>query len=126
MSVVDGPLVTLLDEITELSQVPVGATGNPPDVTLLTDCANISPPGSPKRITKESTPLLGRCDQEVNTVYNYFPEDQDYANLFSQVDQAIEHGINPERISQGSSGSYFVKNLDGVRIFSLVLISAGN
>lgn len=27
---------------------------------------------------------------------------------------AIEHGIYPERIYQGSSGSYFVKNTAGV------------
>lgn len=45
---------------------------------------------------------------------NHFPEDPEYAELVRQAEQAIDHGIFPERIYQGSSGSYFVKNLEGV------------
>ena len=33
-----------------------------------------------------------------------------------QAEQAIESGLYPERIYQGSSGSYFVKNTEGTTI----------
>lgn len=41
-------------------------------------------------------------------------DDPQFTELVSQADQAIEHAIYPERIYQGSSGSYFVKNLSTV------------
>lgn len=41
-------------------------------------------------------------------------DDPQFTELVSQADLAIEHGIYPERIYQGSSGSYFVKNLSTV------------
>lgn len=59
---------------------------------------------------RESQPLLGARDQPDFT-YNSFPDDPQFTELVSQADLAIEHGIYPERIYQGSSGSYFVKNL---------------
>lgn len=120
----DEPLVSLLDDDGPLGVEPLSSghmVGNPPDVTLLTDCANLSPtnlspPTSPRRQNKENTPLLARNDHDLTTgiVYNCFPDDQEYTNLLVQADLAIEHGIYPERISQGSSGSYFVKNTDVV------------
>ena len=93
-----------------------------PDVALLyTDCLTMSsgsPPGSPHHDDKESTPLLHSSDaaHDGYMVYNSFPEDIEYTNLLYEAEQAIEHGIYPERISQGSSGSYFVKNREGVRL----------
>lgn len=45
-----------------------------------------------------------------------FVDDPQFAELVSQADLAIEHGIYPERIYQGSSGSYFVKNVSSVSI----------
>lgn len=92
-----------------------------PDVALLTDCIALlstSPPISPRIKDKESTPLLvhtpdGLHDNFVD--FNNFPDDQDYQNLLYEAEQAIEHGVCPQRISQGSSGSYFVKNREGVR-----------
>ncbi|XP_031636728.1 phosphatidylinositol 4-kinase type 2-alpha isoform X2 [Contarinia nasturtii] len=40
-------------------------------------------------------------------------DDPQFNELVSQAEMAIEHGIYPERIYQGSSGSYFVKNTAG-------------
>ncbi|XP_044274334.1 phosphatidylinositol 4-kinase type 2-beta isoform X2 [Varanus komodoensis] len=41
---------------------------------------------------------------------NIFLDDPEFAEIMQQVEQAIECGVFPERISQGSSGSYFVKD----------------
>lgn len=43
-----------------------------------------------------------------------FLDDPSFADLVWQAEVAIDNGIFPERISQGSSGSYFVKNPAGV------------
>lgn len=51
-------------------------------------------------------------------MYN-FSDDPHFAKLIQDTETAIENGIFPERISQGSSGSYFCKNPDGVS-YSLV------
>lgn len=48
---------------------------------------------------------------------NVFPDDQEFTQVIKQAEEAILSGVNPERIYQGSSGSYFVKNKDGVRQF---------
>ncbi|XP_075145473.1 phosphatidylinositol 4-kinase II alpha isoform X3 [Haematobia irritans] len=42
-----------------------------------------------------------------------FLNDPSFTEIVAQVEFAIEHGIMPERIYQGSSGSYFVKNSSG-------------
>lgn len=44
---------------------------------------------------------------------NEFPEDPEFETVVRQAELAIERGIFPERIYQGSSGSYFVKDLQG-------------
>ncbi|KAM5272240.1 phosphatidylinositol 4-kinase type 2-beta [Ctenodactylus gundi] len=41
---------------------------------------------------------------------NVFLDDAEFAEIISRAEQAIELGVFPERISQGSSGSYFVKD----------------
>lgn len=41
---------------------------------------------------------------------NSFLEDPEFANLVLRAEQAMEIGVLPERITQGSSGSYFVKD----------------
>lgn len=46
--------------------------------------------------------------------FNHFPEDPEFADIVLIAEQAIESGIYPQRISQGSSGSYFVKDAKGV------------
>ncbi|KHN79741.1 Phosphatidylinositol 4-kinase type 2-beta [Toxocara canis] len=42
--------------------------------------------------------------------------DEDFVELLSQTQQAIDVGINPILITTGSSGSYFVRNKDGENI----------
>ena len=42
-------------------------------------------------------------------------EDPEYSSVIQLAEEAIENGVLPERIYQGSSGSYFVKNMQGVR-----------
>lgn len=66
---------------------------------------------------QESTPLLGSESQPAEHRFkfkNKFPEDPEYTAIVQQVELAIEKGVYPERIIQGSSGSYFVKNMEGV------------
>lgn len=43
-------------------------------------------------------------------------DDPEFADIILKAEQAIEFGVFPERISQGSSGSYFVKDPKRVRI----------
>lgn len=51
--------------------------------------------------------------------HNYFPGDPEFTKIIRQVEDGIEAGVYPQRISQGSSGSYFAKNAQGVsKIFS--------
>lgn len=54
--------------------------------------------------------LLGNSGE-----FNHFPDDPEFADIIQRVEQAIENGVFPERISQGSSGSYFVKDEKRVR-----------
>ncbi|XP_020387301.2 phosphatidylinositol 4-kinase type 2-beta [Rhincodon typus] len=44
---------------------------------------------------------------------NHFPEDPEFNDVVLRAEQAIENGVYPQRISQGSSGSYFVKDPKG-------------
>merc|ERR1711953_179148 len=62
----------------------------------------------------ENEPLLagrGRGRQRMEPL-NEFPELPEYNQLIKSVEAAINRDILPERIYQGSSGSYFVKNLE--------------
>lgn len=43
-----------------------------------------------------------------------FSDDPHFTDLVRQAETSIESGIYPERIYQGSSGSYFVKNSNRV------------
>jgi hypothetical protein len=58
-----------------------------------------------------------QCDFDF--VFESFPDDPLFSDLIRQAEIAIENGIYPERIYQGSSGSYFVKNPAGVSITQL-------
>ncbi|XP_055715291.1 phosphatidylinositol 4-kinase type 2-alpha isoform X1 [Phlebotomus papatasi] len=70
---------------------------------------NLDPAGVDNR---ESQPLLGGRDCP-DAAVNNFPDDPQFSELVNQAEIAIEHGIYPDRIYQGSSGSYFVKNPSG-------------
>ena len=88
----------------------------PPDVTFAPSLDSPTTPGSPRigRGNRESTPLLGRPDDFTDSLFNHFPEDPDYTEVIRAAENAIECGIFPQRIYQGSSGSYFVKSIEGV------------
>lgn len=79
-----------------------------PDVTF-------GPSNSALRsISRESQPLLSRMDHEFLCQCNTFRDDPQFSQIIREVELAIANGIAPERISQGSSGSYFVRNEDMV------------
>lgn len=77
---------------------------------------------SPRRAQRENLPLLARntsaggrsAYEEIQD--NNWPDDPQFTDLVRQAEQAIESGLYPERIYQGSSGSYFVKNCEGTTI----------
>jgi len=64
------------------------------------------------RNNSESQPLLGGR-METDTTGNNFPDDPAFSEIIRQAELAIENGVLPERIYQGSSGSYFVKDSSG-------------
>ncbi|XP_075773873.1 phosphatidylinositol 4-kinase type 2-alpha [Pelodiscus sinensis] len=82
-----------------------------------------SPPGSPRARDRERQPLLERgagrgagaaqAAAQAQRERNDFPEDPEFAEVVRLAEAASERGIFPERISQGSSGSYFVKDPQG-------------
>lgn len=74
------------------------------------------PAGSPGR-SRERQPLLDRDrgSSQREPHRNEFPEDPEFREIIRKAERAIEEGIYPERIYQGSSGSYFVKDSQGVR-----------
>ena len=57
-------------------------------------------------------PLI-RSSSNESTYRNEF-DDQEFSSLVREIEGAIERGTPPERIYQGSSGSYFAKNRKGV------------
>lgn len=46
-------------------------------------------------------------------IENYFEDDPEFTSIIREAETAIEEGIYPMRISQGSSGSYFVFDPSG-------------
>lgn len=111
------PLVSPLRDSNDFSYGPTEPTsprggfgGTPGSVVRL-------PAGSPGR-SRERQPLLDR-DRGASPRdphRNEFPEDPEFREIIRKAERAIEEGIYPERIYQGSSGSYFVKDSTGVRV----------
>ncbi|XP_042899631.1 phosphatidylinositol 4-kinase type 2-beta isoform X2 [Parasteatoda tepidariorum] len=66
--------------------------------------------------TLEGEPLINKMDSEPCCSVNIFPEDLEFTAVIREAEHAIIHGVIPERIYQGSSGSYFVKNVSSVKI----------
>lgn len=61
--------------------------------------------------SRENQPLLrSRMD---NDFLNSFPDDPQFTATIREAEIAIDNSILPERIYQGSSGSYFVRNSGG-------------
>lgn len=118
------PLVSPLRDSNDFSYGPTEPTsprggfgGTPGSVVRL-------PAGSPGR-SRERQPLLDR-DRGASPRdphRNEFPEDPEFREIIRKAERAIEEGIYPERIYQGSSGSYFVKDSTGVRVHHIHLWS---
>jgi hypothetical protein len=83
--------------------------------------------------TLENQPLLAGNDnisnsedliQEdfVHLSCNFFEDDPEFTDKIKQVETAIDKNIFPQRIYEGSSGSYFAKNIDFVNIFLFIII----
>lgn len=89
---------------------PRGGLGGAPGTVIRV------PAGSPGR-SRERQPLLerDRGGSPRDPHRNEFPEDPEFREIIRKAERAIEEGIYPERIYQGSSGSYFVKDSQGVR-----------
>lgn len=110
------PLVSPLRD-SEFSYCPVeptsprGALGGTPGSVVRI------PAGSPGR-SRERQPLLDRDrgGSPRDPHHNVFREDPEFREIVRKAERAIEEGIYPERIYQGSSGSYFVKDSQGKTI----------
>ncbi|KJE96797.1 hypothetical protein CAOG_09035 [Capsaspora owczarzaki ATCC 30864] len=61
----------------------------------------------------ESTPLLSPTMDDEGNVLSQPYDDPEFRALLSEVEDAFHAGIHPQRIAQGSSGSYFVRNRQG-------------
>ncbi|KAL4641060.1 phosphatidylinositol 4-kinase type 2-alpha-like [Arapaima gigas] len=108
------PLVSPLRDSTDFNHSPTEPTsprggfgGTPGSVVRV-------PAGSPGR-SRERQPLLerDRGGSPRDAHRNEFPEDPEFREIIRRAERAIEEGIFPERIYQGSSGSYFVKDSQG-------------
>jgi len=73
---------------------------------------------------RENTPLIrdsrnrNRSEYEDldDEAFNNWPNDPTFTELIREAETAIDQGVYPTRIYQGSSGSYFVKNVEGKTI----------
>ena len=96
--------------------------GPPPDVTNVTFAPRDRSTRSPTRDragggTEENSPLLAPAlslELEYGGFANNFPDDPHFQDIVRLAEDAIDCGRYPERIYQGSSGSYFVKGIDNV------------
>ncbi|XP_072476492.1 phosphatidylinositol 4-kinase type 2-beta isoform X3 [Notamacropus eugenii] len=83
---------------------------------LLLPAGEAADPG-PRRARRSPTCHRHRLLSAVNfggtSEMNIFLEDPEFADIILRAEQAIDCGVLPERISQGSSGSYFVKDPKG-------------
>ncbi|GIY84755.1 phosphatidylinositol 4-kinase type 2-beta [Caerostris darwini] len=97
----------------EITDMPTSGTLNDclPDIALCPLNAS-----SASDSTHESEPLINQMDSEPCCSINCFPEDLQFSAIVREAENAIVHGIIPERIYQGSSGSYFVKNINSKKI----------
>ena len=82
-----------------------------PDVCIITnENQPLLPPPSP------TTPNMELVDNPHLPPWNTnLTDDPEYIEVIKQSERAIEGGILPVRIPAGSSGSYFVRNLEGVK-----------
>ncbi|KAG2462023.1 P4K2A kinase, partial [Polypterus senegalus] len=109
------PLVSPLRDPPDFSYCPTGPSSPRTGFAGMPGSVVRVPAGSPSR-SRERQPLLerDRMNSPRDPHRNEFPEDPEFREIIRKAEQAIEAGIFPERIYQGSSGSYFVKDMQGV------------
>ena len=64
--------------------------------------------------THTHRPLIRSSSNESTPAFRNEFNDQEFTSLVREIESAIKRGVPPERIYQGSSGSYFAKNGKGV------------
>lgn len=62
------------------------------------------------RVARLHASAVFNCDKLTGLYFSLFLDDPNFSDLVYQAEIAIDAGIYPDRIYQGSSGSYFVKN----------------
>jgi phosphatidylinositol 4-kinase type 2 len=106
------------DEHDSNGELLIRPSGPPPDVTYVNPTTNSRININNRNLnSNENQPLLGSMEDSNDftlLTINSFPNDAEFNELIQEAELAIENGILPERIYQGSSGSYFVKNTQGV------------
>lgn len=107
----DNPSAVLLPDVTFVHSpvTPLGKNGSA-----------LSSSGShPVPRHRESQPLLARRMESdgANVINNTFPDDPEYTAVIREAENAIDNDVEPERIAQGSSGSYFVRDSEGLVCF---------
>ncbi|XP_041921263.1 phosphatidylinositol 4-kinase type 2-alpha-like [Alosa pseudoharengus] len=107
------PLISPLRESGDLSHSHQSESGSRRDgLDGVPGSAARVPPGSPGS-SRERETLLDRGSSPRDFHRNEFNDDPEFREIVRKAERAIEEGIFPERISQGSSGSYFVKDVHG-------------
>lgn len=123
------------DDLLE-SRHNIGSRGPPPDVTTNLPSNNFQKTDeSKKNKSKPSTamaklnrngeyqPLLNDIASNISdnesTEFahfscNHFESDPEFNEKVKNVEYAIDHNVLPQRIYEGSSGSYFCKNANSV------------
>ncbi|XP_077462212.1 phosphatidylinositol 4-kinase type 2-beta [Stigmatopora argus] len=101
-----------------LTELEVDGSGE--DALLLPSFAGDSSPSTSARDKSRRNRHSSSSDKDTlaspginSRDFNHFPGDPEFADIIQTAEQAIEGGTFPERISQGSSGSYFVKDTKG-------------
>jgi phosphatidylinositol 4-kinase type 2 len=77
---------------------------------LTADAGNHSDKDHTEHEHDESGPDADGSSDFVNLSCNHFENDPEFSEHVKQVEHAIDHNILPQRIYEGSSGSYFCKN----------------
>lgn len=67
------------------------------------------------------TDQMMESSEFVHLSCNHFDNDPEFSEIVKKVEFAIDHDILPQRIYEGSSGSYFAKNSDYVNIYIFFL-----
>lgn len=106
----ESPAIVNSSEKSDFSTLPVCTIAFISTETPRSLCSNAS---------CETQPLLKKMNEALcdsGDFTNAFPEDPEFNQIIQYVEVAFEGEIYPERIVQGSSGSYFVKDIHEKKI----------